>query len=59
MHVMLCRAAGAGKLISDRRAQERLERARSLGSDVVLNPLAGRCRGARAAAKRMARVPTS
>jgi threonine dehydrogenase-like Zn-dependent dehydrogenase len=39
MHVMLCRAAGAGKLISIDVLAERLERARSLGSDLVLNPL--------------------
>ncbi|MHB8969110.1 MAG: zinc-binding dehydrogenase [Pirellulaceae bacterium] len=39
MHVMLCRAAGAGKLITIDVLAERLEHARALGSDVVLNPL--------------------
>lgn len=38
MHVLLCRAAGAGKLISIDVLGDRLERARHLGSDVVVNP---------------------
>jgi len=38
MHVMLCRAAGAGKLIVIDVRAERLERARELGCDVTLNP---------------------
>jgi L-iditol 2-dehydrogenase len=39
MHVMLCRAAGAAQLIAIDIRADRLERARSLGCDLVLNPL--------------------
>ncbi|MHB8956385.1 MAG: alcohol dehydrogenase catalytic domain-containing protein [Pirellulaceae bacterium] len=39
MHVMLCRAAGAGKVISIDVLGDRLERARGVGSDLALNPL--------------------
>ena len=38
MHVMLCRAAGAAKLIAIDVRADRLERARDLGCDLVLNP---------------------
>ncbi len=39
MHVMLCRAAGAAKLIVIDIRADRLQRARSLGCDLALNPL--------------------
>ncbi len=38
MHVMLCRAAGAGRLIVVDVRADRLEQARELGCDVTLNP---------------------
>jgi L-iditol 2-dehydrogenase len=38
MHVMLCRAAGAGQVIAVDVRAERLERARALGADIVLQP---------------------
>ncbi len=38
MHLMLCRAAGAGKLIMIDVRQDRLERAAALGCDVLLDP---------------------
>jgi L-iditol 2-dehydrogenase len=39
MHVMLCRARGAGQVMTIDPRPERLERARSLGSDLTLDPL--------------------
>jgi L-iditol 2-dehydrogenase len=39
MHVMLCRAAGAAKLIVIDVRADRLQRAQSLGCDVAINPL--------------------
>jgi L-iditol 2-dehydrogenase len=39
MHVMLCRAAGAAKLIVIDVRADRLQRAQSLGCDLAINPL--------------------
>jgi threonine dehydrogenase-like Zn-dependent dehydrogenase len=41
MHVMLCRAAGAGQVLVIDMRPERLQRALSVGADVALNPLEG------------------
>ena len=39
MHAMLCRISGAAKLIAIDPVEDRLEKAKSLGCDLVLNPL--------------------